>query len=165
MSEYKREGETREQKRQRMKRERRRVMINRIIVLVVILIIVLLSLFMCNLKKDDKEKTTTKVNCTQVMDDESYNLVAVLEDNKVVSVSVEATFASESYAESFEKFVSFIGETKKVDTGVKREGTKVSVSNYAPVIESDDGTTKVVVIGESKDTLVDVLVHQNYKCE
>ena len=29
----------------------------------------------------------------------------------------------------------------------------------------DDGTTKVVVIGESKDTLVDVLVHQNYKCE
>lgn len=65
MSDYKRESETREEKRLRMKRERRRVMTNRIIVLVVILIIVLLSLFMCNLKKGNKEEQTTKVETTK----------------------------------------------------------------------------------------------------
>ena len=67
MSDYNRESEAREIRRQRMKRQRRKVILMRSLVLVVILIIVLLSLFMCNSKKDDKEtaKVETKVETTK----------------------------------------------------------------------------------------------------
>ena len=65
MSDYIRESETREIRRQRMKRQRRKVILMRSLVLVVILIIVLLSLFMCNSKKDNDEKTTTKMETTK----------------------------------------------------------------------------------------------------
>ncbi len=112
-----------------------------------------------------KDSNATKVTCKQVMGNETYDLVANLEDDKVVSVSVVANFENEQNATSFEEFVSFMGKTKKVETGVKRDGTKVTVENYAPVIESDDGTTKVVVIGGTKENLKEVLVHQNYQCE
>ena len=65
MSDYIRESETREVRRQRMKRQRRKAILMRCLVLVVILIVVLLSLFMCNSKKEDKEKVTTKVETTK----------------------------------------------------------------------------------------------------
>jgi hypothetical protein len=58
-----------------------------------------------------------------------------------------------------------MGTTKKSDTKVKREGTKLTIGNYAPVVESDTGENKVVVIGESKENLANVLRRQNYKCE
>lgn len=60
MSDYIRESETRELRRQRMKRQRRKVMLMRILVIAVILIIVLLSLFMCKSKKNTEVETTTK---------------------------------------------------------------------------------------------------------
>ena len=65
MSDYNRESEAREIRRQRMKRQRRKVILMRSLVLVVILIIVLLSLFMCNSKKDSKKETTTKIETTK----------------------------------------------------------------------------------------------------
>ena len=115
--------------------------------------------------KNNEEKGTRQINCKQEMGNETYDLVATLEDGKVVKVSVEANFENEENAATFEQFVSFIGETKSIDTGLNREGTRVTVENYAPVLELDDGTNKIVITGESQSNLVEILTQQNYKCE
>ncbi len=115
-------------------------------------------------KKED-DAPTTKVICKQEIGSESYQVVAELKNDKVVGLSAEASFENEEKAAAYEEFVNFMGTTKNSDTKVKREGTKLTIGNYAPVVESDTGENKVVVIGESKENLANVLRRQNYKCE
>lgn len=130
-------------------------------VLGVILAVLLLA--GCGSKKEESKMTELK--CTQDLNDSKYEMIVKLEEDVVKSISGTVVFEKETDAAEYETFAKFIAEVKKLDMGIKREGTKVTIDNFAPTLESDDAEDPVKVIDKTKEEFIKEVNKQNFICE
>ena len=138
-------------------------MFKRVINYFVIFIFVLL-LTSCG-NSNESNTDSNKVVCSQENGGESYEIVAVLNEDVVESISAKANFETEEAAETYKTFLDYMSKKKEVDMGVSRDGSKIIIKNYAPVLESADLEVKILVIGKDKNNFIEIMKQQSFECK
>lgn len=119
--------------------------------------------------------SSNKVVCSLSTTDEdaeiTADIIATIEDDKVKGVSAKMVFDTEANASTFYGFLTIAQQysEEKINLDAKLDGKTISIGDYSYMIEQEaneeDGIEEIKVIGKSKQSFIDLMESQNYKCK
>ena len=119
--------------------------------------------------------SSNKVVCSLSSTDEdaevTADIIATIEDDKVKGVSAKMMFDTEANASTFYGFLNiaqqYSEDAKNLDA--KLDGKTITIGDYSYMLEheasKEEGLEEVKVIGKPKQSFIDLMEAQSYKCK